>query len=306
MRVRCRSATDVDRPQGPVASQIADGAWPTRSTSAYEGEPVLTHSFLSLSFLSPPFLWLSTPTLLVAGTGFLLGARHGLDWDHIAAITDLTAAKADDHGPARGRRLGLAFWYCIGHGLVIALLGLAVGVLGVGLPDGLDRVFESVVGLTLVVLGGFVLYQLGRDRGTYRYAGRVAMLVGAIRRGYARMRRRELPVGGPLDDLDGRSAFLVGLLHGTGAETPTQVVLFASAGASGSAAGATLILLSFIAGLVLSDLGIAATWLVGLVGVRRTPALQVVLGGLTGLSSLVIGLLFLDGRAAVLPALFGG
>jgi hypothetical protein len=67
-----------------------------------------------------------------------------------------------------------------------------------------------------------------------------------------------------------------------------------------------LILLAFIAGLVLSDLGIAATWLLGLLGSRRAPAVQVTLGALTGLSSLVIGLLFLDGRSAVLPALFGG
>ncbi|GAC1607795.1 MAG: hypothetical protein NVS3B26_02260 [Mycobacteriales bacterium] len=255
------------------------------------------------------FLGLSTPTLLVAGTGLLLGARHGLDWDHIAAITDLTAAKqpADDRVHAgRGRSLGLAFWYCIGHGLVIGLLGLAVGILGVGLPAGVDRAFEYVVGATLVLLGAFVLYQLGRDRGQYRYAGRVSLLVGAIRRGWARAHRREAPIGGPLDDLTGRSAFFVGVLHGTGAETPTQVVLFASAGASGSAAGATLILLAFVAGLVVSDMGIAATWLLGLLGTRRAPAVQQALGALTGITSLGIGLLFLDGQAGVLPALFGG
>jgi high-affinity nickel permease len=32
--------------------------------------------------------------LALAGTSFALGARHGLDWDHIAAITDLTAPRA--------------------------------------------------------------------------------------------------------------------------------------------------------------------------------------------------------------------
>lgn len=253
---------------------------------------------------------LSTPTLIVAGTGFLLGARHGLDWDHVAAITDLTASA--DAGPERvagarrGHPLRLAFWYCIGHGLVIALLGLAVGVLGVGLPRAVDRAFEYVVGATLVLLGGFVLYQLGRDRGQYRYAGRVAMLVVALRRGWARARRRELPTGGAFDDLSRRSAFFVGVLHGTGAETPTQVVLFASAGAAGSAAGATLILLAFVAGLVLSDLGIAASWLLGLLGSRRAPTVQVILGALTGASSVAVGLVFLGGRSALLPALFGG
>ncbi len=250
-------------------------------------------------------LSVSTPALLVAGTGFVLGARHGLDWDHIAAITDLTAASdaEDRSGP---RRLGLALWYCLGHGLIIALLGFAVAVMGVGLPAGVDTAFQYVVGLTLVLLGGFVLYQLGRDRGSYRYAGRVALLVGAVRRGWRRARRRETPLDNPLDDLTKRSAFVVGLLHGTGAETPTQVVLFASAGASGSGAAATLILLAFVAGLIVSDLGIAAAWLTGLVGSRRAPRMQVVLGAFTGLSSVGIGVVFLAGHETLLPALIGG
>src|SRR4051812_45684316 len=74
------------------------------------------------------------PTLGVAGTGFVLGCRHGLDWDHIAAITDLTTATTDQPDPQhpgqrqpqrqqQRRSLGLAVWYCIGHGLVIGLLG---------------------------------------------------------------------------------------------------------------------------------------------------------------------------------------
>jgi hypothetical protein len=245
---------------------------------------------------------LSWPTLSIGGTGFLLGCRHGLDWDHLAAITDLTTAG----GRRQGRTLGLAFWYCVGHGLVIAALGALVGVLGFDLPPGIDRVFEGVVGATLVALGCFVLWQLGRDRSEYRYAGRVRLLVGVVRRALSRARRRGTVPADPLDDLSPRSAFAVGVLHGTGAETPTQVVLFASAGASGSAAAAAFILLAFVSGLIVSDLGIAAAWLTGLVGVRRSVRAQLVLGGLTGVSSLAVGGLFLAGRAAVLPALFGG
>lgn len=271
---------------------------------------------------------LSWPTLTVAGTGFLLGCRHGLDWDHIAAITDLTtasndptsndpasAARATDSGaadPAAGtqhghrlRGVGLAVWYCLGHGLVIVLLGAAVGVLDLDLPDALDRVFQAVVGATLVVLGVVVLWQLGRDRGGYRYAGRVRLLLGVVRRAWARARRRGPGPAQPLDDLTPRSAFAVGVLHGTGAETPTQVVLFASA-AAGSAAGAVLILLAFLTGLVLSDVGVAAAWLTGLLGARRLPAVQIGLGVLTGLSSLAVGALFITDHAALLPALFGG
>ncbi|TMC50769.1 MAG: hypothetical protein E6J14_04210 [Chloroflexi bacterium] len=250
-------------------------------------------------------LALSWPVLVVAGTGFLLGCRHGLDWDHITAIGDLSTQGSAAAGPRR-RGLGLAVWYCLGHGLVIALLGAAVGVMGVGLPGGLDRIFESIVGGTLVALGMAVLWQLGRDREDYHFTGRWRLLIAVVRRAWARARRRGAAGQGALDDLGPRTAFAIGVLHGTGAETPTQVVLFASAGAAGNGGGAAVILLAFVAGLIVSDVGIAALWLRGLVGVARLPRLQLTLGALTGMSSLAVGGLFVAGRAATLPALFGG
>ncbi|MCW2725193.1 MAG: hypothetical protein JWN35_2114 [Frankiales bacterium] len=248
---------------------------------------------------------LTLPLLGLAGTSFALGARHGLDWDHIAAITDLTAPRPQDaERPHRhGRRgVGLAFWYCVGHGLVLFVFGMLVLALGLGLPAGLDHVFSYAVGTTLVVLGGVVLYQLGRYRSDYRYTGRISLVVGALRRGWARARRREVPTAG-FDDVDRRGAFLVGLLHGTGAETPTQVVLFASAGASGSRTGAAVILLAFVAGLIVADLGIAAAWLSGLIGSRRAPSVQMTLGLVTGVASLVLGVLILTGYSDVVPPL---
>jgi high-affinity nickel-transport protein len=146
-----------------------------------------------------------------------------------------------------------------------------------------------------------VLYQLGRYRGDYRYTGRISLVVGALRRGWARARRRELPN----DDLDvdRRGAFLVGLVHGTGAETPTQVVLFASAGASGSPGTAAIVLGAFIAGLVVADLAIAGAWLSGLLGTRRSPHVQIGIGAVTGTASLVLGLLVLTGYSGVVPPL---
>ncbi len=242
--------------------------------------------------------------LALAGTSFALGARHGLDWDHIAAITDLTSPRqGDEQRPHRHARrgTGLAFWYCTGHGLVLAVFGGLILALGIGLPAGLDSIFEYVVGLTLVTLGAVVLYQLGRYRSDYRYTGRISLVVGALRRGWARARRREVPVGEV--DVDRRGAFLVGLLHGTGAETPTQVVLFASAGASGSAATAAIVLGAFVVGLVLADLAIAGAWLSGLLGARRTPRVQIGLGAVTGVASLVLGLLVLTGYSGIVPPL---
>ena len=257
----------------------------------------------------PDLPLLEAVPLALAATSFALGARHGMDWDHIAAITDLTAPRRDEQqrdgtGSAtrHGRRgLALSFWYCAGHGLVLAVFGALVLLLGLGLPSGLDTAFEYVVGLTLITLGGVVLYQLGRYRSDYRYTGRISLVVGALRRGWARARRREAPVD--VLDVDRRGAFLVGLLHGTGAETPTQVALFAAAGASGSAGTAAVILGAFVAGLVVADLGIAAAWLSGVLGTRRAPRVQIVLGAVTGTASLALGLLILTGHSGVVPPL---
>jgi len=246
------------------------------------------------------------PLLALAGTSFVLGARHGLDWDHIAAITDLTSPrKGDEDAPARhGRRgLGLALAYCVGHGLVLAVFAGLVLLLGIGLPAGLDSVFEYLVGLTLVTLGGVVLYQLGRYRADYRFTGRISLVVGALRRGWARARRKEAPTD--LADVDRRGAFLVGLLHGTGASTPTQVVLFATTAAAGSTGDAALVLAAFIAGLVVTDLGIAAAWVSGLVGARRAPSVQIALGVVTGVASVTLGALILTGYSDVVPPLVG-
>ncbi|HWG92781.1 MAG TPA: hypothetical protein VNU66_00965 [Mycobacteriales bacterium] len=247
----------------------------------------------------------TAPLLALAATSFVLGARHGLDWDHIAAITDLTSPRAgdEDHPRRHARRgTGLALFYCVGHGLVLAVFAALVLLLGIGLPAGLDSVFEYVVGLTLVALGGVVLYQLGRYRSDYRYTGRISLVVGAVRRGWARARRREVAEEA-LADVDRRGAFVVGLVHGTGASTPTQVVLFATTAAAGSTADAALVLAAFVLGLVVTDLGIAALWVSGLVGTRRAPRVQIGLGVVTGLASLTLGALILTGYSDVVPPL---
>jgi cytochrome c biogenesis protein CcdA len=248
---------------------------------------------------------LDATLLALAATSFVLGARHGLDWDHIAAITDLTSPRPGDDGAPRRharRGTGLALSYCLGHGLVLAVLGALVLVLGIGLPAGLDSAFEYVVGMTLVVLGGVVLYQLGRYRSDYRYTGRIGLVVGAVRRGWARARRREV-ADDAFADVDHRGAFVVGLLHGTGASTPTQVVLFATTAAAGSTGDAALVLAAFVLGLVVTDLGIAAAWVSGLVGSRRAPRVQLGLGVVTGVASLTLGALILTGYSDVVPPL---
>jgi high-affinity nickel permease len=243
-----------------------------------------------------------TWTLLFAAvTAFVLGARHGLDWDHLSAIADLVGAPS-----RRNRRsLGLALWYCIGHGSVIVLLGTLVGLLGVRLPGGLDRVFAVIVGLVLVGLGVLVLVQVARQGRNYRFTSRWRLLIDLLRRVWLR-RRGAVEWDRPGEILSTRVAFAIGVLHGTGAETPTQVVLFASAAAAGSTAGALVVLVAFVTGLVVSDLGVAFVWLSGRLGSARVPFGQLALGIVTGLASIGVGAAFILEKSATLPSLLGG
>lgn len=239
--------------------------------------------------------------LAAAVTGFILGARHGLDWDHLSAVADLVGAP----GRRSARSLGLAAWYCVGHGSVVVLLGAMVGVLGMRLPGALDRVFEVVVGATLIGLGLLVLVQVARDRGGYRFTSRWRLLIDLVRRVWLR-RRGAVDWDRPSGGVSRRAAFAIGVLHGTGAETPTQVVLFGAAAAMGSSGGSLLVLVAFVSGLIVSDVGVAAVWLSGRLGSARIPGGQVVLGVLTGVASIGVGAAFVVNKSGLLPAVFGG
>ena len=103
-----------------------------------------------------------------------------------------------------------------------------------------------------------------------------------------------------------RTAFGVGMIHGVGAETPTQVLIFlAAAGASGKGAG-VVVLLAFLVGLLTSNSLITLGSSFGLLRASQNWKIYVTVAVLTGIFSLVIGTLFLFGKSSLLPALFGG
>ena len=90
---------------------------------------------------------MSTALELALFSCALLGLRHGFDYDHLAAITDITSVQ-------RGWRqgMGLGLLYALGHALTVAILGCAVIFLHLSLPPHLDAVGERLVGATLIAL----------------------------------------------------------------------------------------------------------------------------------------------------------
>jgi high-affinity nickel-transport protein len=286
----------------------------------------------------------------VVGAALTFGFRHGVDWDHIAAIGDLTTGQT-----SRRRSLHLATVYALGHAGVVAVLGTAAILFGEQLPDPVDAVLERVVGLTLLALGAYVAWALVRHRGAAPPQSRWMLVLRALKRARARLRptpREELLViehehahdhrAGHVhehthDDIEDDTApsrvkvhhqhahrhvatmpadpfapagvgaaCAIGMLHGVGAETPTQVLILATAANAGGSAAGIGVLACFIVGLLCANTLVAIAAAYGYVGASANRWLMISLSVLTASFSLVVGTLLVTGHGTTLPALLGG
>jgi high-affinity nickel-transport protein len=281
-------------------------------------------------------------------TAFGFGLRHGIDWDHLAAITDITSAQRD-----RRRSLVLASLYATGHACVVFVLGVAAVVAGERLPENVDAAMGRVVGATLVLLGAYVFWSLARHGPDFRMRSRWMLIFEGVRRLVHRLRHRpdddvvsiehehdhteghhhhadhvSVPAAGrgpvaalaththvhrhvgslPTDPFGyGRkAAFGIGALHGIGAETPTQVVLFVTAAGVAGRGSGVLLLLAFLAGLLVSNTAVAVASTYGVLHAERSRRVYIAVAVLTGTAGLALGTLFLLGRDSALPVFFGG
>jgi high-affinity nickel-transport protein len=311
-------------------------------------------------------------------TAFVLGVRHGFDWDHLAAIADVTSttatadaadfvhesvhgqrashahahggeAELSAHGPEtqlldahphlaaapraadverpdeghvpvsavrpslpgeQRRALLLGSLYALGHAAVVVGLGLLALTFGAVLPAWVDPIMGRVVGFTLVVLGGWVfisLYQYARHGTAFRLRSRWMLVFDSVRfawrrfqawlHGHEHVDPIEMTSYGP------RTAFGVGMIHGIGAETGTQVLLIAAiGGAAGQGLGIPM-LAAFIVGLLLSNSLIVLVTATGFIASRVRDRLYVGVGVVAGAFSLVIGAIFLLELQDRLPSL---
>jgi high-affinity nickel-transport protein len=281
----------------------------------------------------------------LAVTAFGFGVRHGVDWDHIAALTDITGSQQTPR-----RSMLYASLYALGHGLVVFLLGLAAIVFAARLPTSIDGPMERLVGLTLLALGLYVFLSLARQGREFRMRSRWMLIFACLRRLYRRWRRPTMvviehdhlhPAGEPhpLDHAHDRqpalaapagpaaaahghghrhlvavpddpfpaygraTAFAVGMVHGVGAETPTQVLLFVTAAGAGGRTAGTVLLVCFLAGLLTSNTLVALAATFGFLRASANFGLYVAVSVLIGASSVVLGVLFLSGRGGSLPAI---
>jgi hypothetical protein len=234
-------------------------------------------------------------------TAALLGFHHGFDYDHIAAITDITSVQVDRW---IGMRLGML--YALGHAATVAVLGSAVILFQLSLPRGMDRVAERLVGLTLVVLGIYVLGSLFKGNAVPR--SRFHLMAKALRwvhwklKNYWHDHEHEAPEDKP-SNYSPKSVLMIGVVHGLGAETPSQLMIFLLTANLGGVSKGFLGLAMFIAGLLVMNT-IMTALSVGLFGmITRLPRFQIVVTAITAIYSLAVGALFLFGSSSLLPPL---
>jgi high-affinity nickel-transport protein len=292
--------------------------------------------------------------LLLAGSAFLHGLRHGIDWDHLAAIADLTGNRSRRQG------LLLATAYAAGHAAMLLVLGAAAVLGGSYLPAGLDAAMGRVVGVTLIALAVWVAVGVVRDGRDFRMKSRWSVVGSGMTRAgrWARDRvvairhthphdhdghghghthpvpqlERDADGGGdgdggeparvatrighshehvhlaiePQDPFVRRgllSAAGIGVLHGVGAETPTQVVVLLAATRVTGNLEALALLLAFVVGLFLANTAVALVATTGYVTAARN--VRVYLGVALGCAAIsaVTGVVFLFGGS--LPSLGG-
>jgi ABC-type nickel/cobalt efflux system permease component RcnA len=271
-------------------------------------------------------------------TAVVLGVRHGFDWDHLAALSDIAASQQ-----SRRRSMMLATLYALGHAAVAFAIGAAFIVASARLPEAVGEVMERLVGVTLVALGVWVIASTVRNGQSTRMPSRGALLIGAL----GRLRRRTHPVviehehehpvgdhhdheltresvGGarrttvmakhrhrhrhvgslpydPLPTYGGGAAVGVGMIHGLGFETPTQALVFVTAAGAGSRVAGLLVLACFIAGLLTANTVVAIASTLGFTGAGSRARLYTVASLVAAVASLVLGVLYVFGAGDIMP-----
>lgn len=266
----------------------------------------------------------------LAGLALTLGLRHGIDWDHIAAITDITgsvvtteetrndaripgssAAVVPAARPSRRQEARdgffLAALYALGHALVVVALGLLAIWASTLLPDWIDPLMERIVGVTLLVLGGWIFYSLWRYGREFRLQSRWMVVFALLGRGWTWLKSRltgahaHYHTRHDVTQYGAGTAFGIGMIHGIGAETGSQALLLASAAGVTTRFSGSLLLIFFTIGLFVSNSLVAAFATAGFVSGSAKRNVYAVVGALTGAFSLIVGAFFITGQGAALP-----
>jgi nickel/cobalt transporter (NiCoT) family protein len=163
-------------------------------------------------------------------TAYLLGLRHAVDPDHIAAIDGTTRKLLHDRSPAES----VGFYFSVGHSTIVIILSVLVAFFGVMLKARFPALASSgtIVGtwvsvsflVAIAAANLAVLFDLLRGKSSAAHAGETLSggILSRVLRPALRMVRRS------------EHMYAVGLLFGLGFDTATEVALLGISAVSGA------------------------------------------------------------------------
>lgn len=179
-----------------------------------------------------------------SGLGSLLGMRHALEPDHLAAVSTLVTTVPGERSSVRAAMLGVCWG--LGHTLALVAVGAVLVVLRAGMPARASDLFELLVAAMLVGLGARAIYQAARQgpKGpahVHHHGRRVHVHPGAtphVHVGRWTLARRPLIVGA-VHGLAGSGA-LTALVLATLSTTTARITYMALFGVGSTLGMATL------------------------------------------------------------------
>ena len=109
-------------------------------------------------------------TLTILSLGFVLGLRHALDADHLAALSTVLAER-----PTVQASTAIGFFWGLGHTLMLLCVGTLLLALNLTIPESMANLFEFAVGGMLVALGLSLARRVYREQWhvhTHEHGGR--------------------------------------------------------------------------------------------------------------------------------------
>ena len=165
---------------------------------------------------------MSNGTLIgLLGLGLILGLRHALDPDHIAAVSTIVS---ESHSVRRSSLIG-AFWG-LGHTMSLLIAGVLVIALKVQISDRVALWMEFAVALMLIFLGlkatlrSLRGWKLHRHR--HRHDGSTHSHLHLHREGDEQAHRHRHLIR------SGARPFLVGMVHGMAGSAALMILVLAT------------------------------------------------------------------------------
>jgi nickel/cobalt exporter len=156
-------------------------------------------------------------SLLLMGLG--LGLLHALDADHVMAVSALSNRK-----PSLRRTLKFSANWALGHGSVLILLGLLFFGLGIALPESIQKLAESSVGVLLIGLGLACFWQFHKEnvvlnKHTHEHSN------GSIEHTHLHVHDHDKKIESSDQVKEAHTPVMVGILHGLAGSAPALALI---------------------------------------------------------------------------------